>query len=186
MRVGFARPKFVEQAPDENGRMVDVLPDEVEQLVARRLLELWRAVDFVHLRNFRPDQDAGLVAQAVEIIAVLVMRAADARRADFLDERNVLVQVRVRNRPALVVAILVFVHAMQGIRLAVQEKSLVRVNRIRPQAQRLLNRIHNVVRGSQFHHRVVKIRILAAVPQMRMRHRDAQPIRRRRVGRQHD
>ena len=44
----------------------------------------------------------GLVAQAVKIIAVLVMRAADDRRADFLDERNVLVHIRLGNRPALV------------------------------------------------------------------------------------
>ena len=61
-----------------------------------------RRVDFVHLWNFRPDQNPGLVAQAVKIIAVLIMRATDDRAADFLDERNVLVQVRLGNRPALV------------------------------------------------------------------------------------
>ena len=36
----------------------------------------------------------------------------------------------------------------------------------------------HVVRRPQLHDRPVKIRILAAVPQMRMRHGDAQPIRR--------
>ena len=92
------------------------------------------------------------------------MRAPDDRRADFLDERNVLVQVRVRNRPALIEAVLVFVHAVQMIRLAVQEKSLVWVNRIKSQAQRLLDRIHNSVRGPQFDHRLIKIRVKPAIP----------------------
>ena len=72
------------------------------------------------------------------------------------------------------------------IRLAVQEKSLVRVNRIKSQAQWLLDRIHNAVRGPQFDHRLVKIRVKPAIPQMRLRHRDAQGIRRRHIGRERD
>ena len=52
------------------------------------------------------------------------------------------------------------VHAVQMIRLAVQEKSLVRVHRIKSQPQRLLDRIHDAVRRAQFHHRLVKIRVL--------------------------
>ena len=94
--------------------MIDVLPDQIEQLVARGFFKLRRVADFVDLRNFRPDQNARLVAQAVKIIAVLVMRAADDRRAEFLDERDVLVQVRLGNRPALVPAVLMPVHAVQG------------------------------------------------------------------------
>src|ERR1039457_5275716 len=148
MRIfGGAVAHFVEKAPDENGRMIDVLADEGAQLLGAGGLKCEIVADGVDLGNFRPDQDSGLVAQAVKIITVLVMRAPDDRRAYFLDERNVLIQIRIRNRPALVEAVLMFVHTVQMIRLAVQEKSLVRVNRIKSQAQRLLDRIYNAVRS---------------------------------------
>ena len=41
VRVGASlAPNFVEQAPGENRRVVDVLPDQVEQLVARGVLQI--------------------------------------------------------------------------------------------------------------------------------------------------
>jgi hypothetical protein len=44
VRIGHvAVADFVEQAPDKNGGVVDVLPDEIEQLVARRFFEFRRA-----------------------------------------------------------------------------------------------------------------------------------------------
>src|ERR1017187_6677168 len=129
MRIfGGAVAHFVEKAPDENGGMIDVLTNEVAQLLGAGGLKGGIVADAVDLGDFRPDQNPGLVAQAVEIITVLVMRTADDRAAHFLDERNVLVQIRFGNRPALVPSVLMLVHAMQMIRLAVQEKSLVRVN----------------------------------------------------------
>ena len=123
------------------------------------------------------------------------MRAADDGGADFLEERNVFVEVRLGNRPAFVEAVLMLVHAVQMIRLAVQEKSLVRVNGIITQADLLLDGINHHGRKvclhiskqnffchrvhlAQFHNGLVKIRVLAAVPQMRLRHGDAQGVRR--------
>ena len=85
--------------------------------------------DLIHLRNFRPDHNARLVTKAVKIIAVLVVRATNHRAAHFLDKRDLLVQIRLGNRPALVETVLMLVHAVQMIRLAVQKKSFVGVNR---------------------------------------------------------
>src|ERR1039457_2542147 len=125
MRIfGGAVAHFVEKAPDENGRMIDVLADEVAQLLGAGGLKSEIVADGVDLGNFRPDQNPGLVAQAVKIIAVLVVGAPDDRAAHFLDERNVLVQISLRNRPALVPSVLMLGHAVQMMRLAVQEKSL--------------------------------------------------------------
>src|ERR1035438_2839560 len=59
-------------------------------------------INFIHLRQFRPDENARPVAQAVKIIAVLIVRAADDGAAHLLDELDVLVHVRLGNRPALV------------------------------------------------------------------------------------
>ena len=164
----FTQADFVEQAPAENGRVVDVLPDEIQQLVARGLGEFGSRDDFVDLRDFRPHEYARPVAQAVKIIAVLVMAAADNRRADFQDQVDVLPQVRLGNRPALYWPVLMLVDAVQMIRLAVQEKSEFGIHAIKPQAQRLRDRINHGIRCLQFHNRAVKIRILAPVPQMRM------------------
>ena len=160
------------------------LLDLIRQLAARGLGELCRRIDFVHLRQFRPDENARPVAQAVKIIAVLVVRAADDGAAHFLDELDVLVHVRLGNRPALVEAVLVPVHAVQMIRPAVKEKSLVRVHRIKSQAQRLRDRIHHAVRRTQFHDGLVKIRVQASVPQMRVGHHDLQRIQRGDIGRE--
>ena len=79
------------------------------------------------------------------------------------------------------------VHAVQMVRLAVQEKSPVGINRIETQAQRLFDTVHgHAIRGPQFHHGLIEIRVLASVPQMRLRHGEAQKIRRGVARRQRD
>ena len=54
------RTDFVAQAPDKNRGVIDVLPDEIQQLVARGVFKFRRVADDVDLRNFRPDQNARL------------------------------------------------------------------------------------------------------------------------------
>ena len=74
----------------------------------------------------------------------------------------------------LFMIILMPVHPVQMIGLAIQEKSLVRVNRIKAQAQRLLDRSISAIVRPQLHDRPVKIWIFAPVPQMRLRQGEAQ------------
>ena len=66
--------------------MVDVLPHEFRRLLLGIRRKLGRIRNVVHDGNFRPDHDARLVAQFVEIIVMLVVGGADYRAAHLLDQ----------------------------------------------------------------------------------------------------
>ena len=117
---------------------------------------------------------------------MLIMRAAHHRRANLLDERNVFRQIRIRHRPALVLPVLMFAHAVEMIRLAVQKKAQLRVHMIKAQAQGLLHGVHQFVGGMQLHDRAVQIRVQPAVPQMWLRHGHLQAERLRHARGQHN
>ncbi len=56
VRIGDVpvEPDFIEQAPCKNGGMIDILPDQVQQLVPRRFLKLQCWIDFVDPAEFPP------------------------------------------------------------------------------------------------------------------------------------
>ena len=78
--------------------------------------------------DFRPDNQAVAVAEVVEILVVLVVRQPQRRRANFADERHILVVHLARDRVADALAILVAAHAMQVIRFVVEDEAVLFVH----------------------------------------------------------
>ena len=145
--------------------MIDILADQVEQLTARCLGELRIRADLVHLRKLCPNKDASRIAHAVEIVAMLVVCAANNRASDFLQERDVFLHIGLGNRPAFVRPILVTVDAVQMIRLSVQKESFLRIDAVVSDAKRLFDCIaHNAILRAQFHDCFIEVRVFASVP----------------------
>ena len=74
---------------------------------------------FGNIRDFRPDHQAGLVAQIVEILIVLVMGEADRIGPNLTDELHVLLMVLLRDGIAQSLPVLMAGYAAQGIAAAV-------------------------------------------------------------------
>ena len=74
---------------------------------------------FGNIRDFRPDHQAGLVAQIVEILIVLIMGEADRIGPNLTDELHVLLMVLLRDGIAQSLPVLMAGYAAQGIAAAV-------------------------------------------------------------------
>ena len=78
--------------------------------------------------NLRPDDQAVLIAQIVEILVVLIVSQTDGGGAQFVDEFHILLVVLGQQGVAQTPAVLVTGHATQGIFLAIEDKSTLRVD----------------------------------------------------------
>ena len=78
--------QLVAQAPTENGRVIEILPDEFRQFRFHVLREFRGIQGFADQRNLGPDQHALAVAQGVKLVRMRIMCQPDAVGTDFLDE----------------------------------------------------------------------------------------------------
>ena len=80
---------FVRHAPADDGRMIVVLLNQFLHLADGVRAAVGHVL--ADVGDFRPDNQAVAVAEVVEILVVLVVRQPQRRRADFADERHILV-----------------------------------------------------------------------------------------------
>ena len=111
------------------------------------------------------------------------MRQPDRRGANVEYHLVILVVVELAERPAFVAPFLVARNAVNGIRPAIQKKTLLLGNLDRAQSQRLADfvKVAAVSRKADRHR--IEIRIFAAVPQMRLRQFQSLDVVRCRTGR---
>lgn len=101
--------------------MVIILRDELAELredVLVPFFELHRDIG-----NFRPDDDARLVAEGIEVVVVLIVGKTHGVGAQLADEGKVLFVLSARDSVAHVLTVLMAGDAAQGIALSVEEKA---------------------------------------------------------------
>ena len=76
-------------------------------------------------RILAPDDEAGAVAERVEVLARRIVRGSDGVRPDPLDQRDVLRLVLGRDRPSLPVTVLMAVDAAEEALLPVEVKTVL-------------------------------------------------------------
>ena len=108
--------------------MVVVLADQLGHLADGVVVGLLAGDEAADEGDLSPDHEAGVVAQVVEILVVLVVGQADGVGAHFLDEGDVLLMVGAADGPALVEAVLMAGDAVQGHVLAVEPEAGVGVH----------------------------------------------------------
>ena len=96
------------------------------------------------------------------------MRVPHGGHAHFQNQVGILLVICRRKRPAFVAAILMPADAVNRIRFAVQQKSLLLRDRDRAQAKRLNHLVHHVISAMDANGDGVKIRIFPAVPPVRV------------------
>ena len=116
---------LVAEAPDRDGGVVVALGDELPHGGEGVL----PPVRHVHgdVGDLRPDHDAVLVAQVVEGLGVLVVCKTHGVGADLPDHGHVCNVVLIGEGVALALPVLVAAHAPEGIKAAVQQEALLRV-----------------------------------------------------------
>ena len=117
---------LVGEAPHADARVVVVLGDEFLHLRDRVLATVRHVLGDVG--DLGPDHHAGLVAEVVEDLAVLIVGKANGVGANLLDEFHVLAVHLGREGIANALAVLVARDAAQRVAAAVQEEALVGVD----------------------------------------------------------
>ena len=117
---------LVGEAPNDDGRMVVVLGDELLHLGNGVFKTIFKVTGDV--RNFRPDDHAVLIAQVVEILVVLIVRKADGRRAELADVFHVLPVMLRQQRVADSPAVLMAGDAAQRVFFAVEDEAALRID----------------------------------------------------------
>ena len=161
---------FVRHAPADDGRMIVVLLNQLFHLADGVRAAVGHVL--ADVGDFRPDNQAVAVAEVVEILVVLVVRQPQRRRADFADERHVLVVHLARDRVADALAILVAAHAMQVIRFVVEDEAVLFVHAEGANAEGNFQPIGDAAVHRDFTARSIKVGIFHAMPAARLRHLD--------------
>ena len=157
---------LIGDTPADDARMVIVLNDQFLHL-ADRVLAPFRHM-FGNVRNFGPDNHAVLIAQIIEILIVLIVGESDRICSDLADERHVLVVLGLADCISHALAVLMPRYAVKRVRYAVQDKSLFGVKFERANAEPDLSLVHDLPVRDQHEVCRVEIRILHAVPEMRL------------------
>ena len=157
---------LIGQSPDHNGRVIVVLNDQLCHLADGVLPAIGHVRG--NIGNFRPDHQSALIAQIIENLAVLIMRQTDGVGTEFADQVDVfLVMLPFQGiadfRPVLVAA-----HTAQRIRLSVENEALLRINPIGTHAEARADLILELIIHKHAHSHGVEIRILPALPEMRL------------------
>ena len=155
---------LVGEAPHADARVVVVLDDEFPHLrdgvpaTVRHVLG--------DVGNLGPDHHAGLVAQVIEDLAVLVVREADGVGTDLLDELHVLAVHLGREGIADALAVLVARDAAQRVAAPVQEEAPVGVDVEAANAKAAAHGIRGHAGNLKREGRGVEVGILDAIPAM--------------------
>ena len=162
--------QLVPHAPEHDGGVIVQVPDHLRHLAVDVLeIDLRRpdAAD-VHPRNLCLDDDAHPVAKPESVVVVRVVRQPEEVTAELADGLVIAVIVLIGQCRRLSVHVLVHAHAPERVRLPVQGEPLFPVDGIVPEADL---RHYVIVPGGQFHR--IEIRVLHAVPQMRVLQRES-------------
>ena len=155
---------LVGQAPNSNTSMVVVLGDQLLHLADGILATIRHMLR--DIGNFRPNHQAGLITQIIEILIVLIVSQTDSSSAYLADQRNVLCMVFFAQRVTLFPAILVTGNATQGVLLAIENEALIGINLIAAATETGRNRINYSAIFQQLCLCSIQVGILAAVPLM--------------------
>ena len=151
---------LVGQPPADDGRVVVVLHDQLGHLADRVGPTVFHV--FGDIRNFRPDDQAVLVAQVVEVLGVLIVCQAHGVGAHLAQQGHVLLVLGVSQCTAQTLAVLVASCAAEPVDPAVEQKALVRVKPNGSAAVPGADAVAAVQAGRDG----VEVRVLDAVPQV--------------------
>ena len=166
IRAPSADGDLVRDAPKADGRVVVILHDQLFQLAAAVFVRCGVGVHRRNKRDFCPHHKARTVARIIKILAVLIMRKAHRICPHLADERNIRLVLLLCQCVALAQTILMARYPAQRREHTVEEKALLRIDRIRAHAKvRAYGVQHFVVHGEQ-RLGAVQIRILHALPQV--------------------
>ena len=127
--LGLARDgDLVGDAPEEDGGMVVVLGNQLGHLGDGVVVGFLGGDELADEGDLRPQGKAGVVAQVIEILVMLIVGQTDGVGADLLDEGDILLVVRLGERPALVLTVLMAGNAVQRHILAVEPEAGVGVH----------------------------------------------------------
>src|SRR5699024_3308259 len=124
----FADEDLVGDAPEEDGGVVVVLGHQLGHLAEGVVVGLLAGDEAADEGDLGPEDEAGVVAQVVEILVVLVVGQADGVGAHLFDEGEVLLVVGAADGPALVQPVLMAGDAVQGDVFAVEPEAGVGVH----------------------------------------------------------
>ena len=157
---------LVGNAPADDARMIVVLLNQLLHLADGVFPTVGHML--ADVRNLRPDDHAVFVAQIIEILVVLIVRQTDGVAAQLADECHVLVVHLAGDGVADALAILMAGYAVQGIGFVVEEEALLRVGAEGADAERNLQFVGHDAVILQLDAAGVEIRILHAVPAVRL------------------
>ena len=161
---------LVRDAPADDAGVVVVLDDQLLHLADRVFTAIGHVLG--NVGDLSPDDHAGLIAEVVEVLVVLVVRQTDRVRAQLLDELHILVVHLARDGIAQTLAVLMAGDAVQRIRAAIEEEAPLGVNREAAHAEALAYLVLYLAVQHQTHRAGVEIRVADAVPQVRVLQRD--------------
>ena len=161
---------LVRDAPADDAGVVVVLDDQLLHLADRVFTAIGHVLG--NVGDLSPDDHAGLIAEVVEVLVVLVVRQTDRVRAQLLNELHILVVHLARDGIAQTLAILMAGDAVQRIRAAIEEEAPLGVNREAAHAEVLAYLVLYLAVQHEAHRAGVEIRVADAVPQVRVLQRD--------------
>ena len=149
--------------------MVVILPDQLEQLLARIGDQFGRGQRFiegglVHEGQLGLHHHAGAVGQVAPLLRMLIMRVPHGVDAHLGHDRHVGGMILRAQRPALALPVLVARGAVQPHRLAVEDEALVRIPGEAANAQRLGHAVDHAGALAQFDRHRIEIGVGAALP----------------------
>ncbi len=165
-------PEFVEETPEADTGVVKILLDQLAELLLGAEIEGVGVDDAIDEGDFGPDDQAAAIAKGVFVIAVLIMGEADGVGADFIDELIVRVNVGVGDGPAFFIEFLVNAHAVEGIRVAVEDEASIGIEADGAQAERLVDLVEETIGLVEGDRRLIDIGIKAGIPKMGVEDKD--------------
>ena len=120
-----AQSDLVGERPADDARVVVVLGDELLHLREDIAAAIGHALGDVG--NFRPNDEAKLIAQFIEIVVVLIVGKADGVSAELQDEGDIFLVLLLADGVALACSVLMAGYAAQRVDVPVQEEALVGV-----------------------------------------------------------
>src|SRR6516225_9167156 len=147
--------------------MIVVLTDELPQLILSRV-QVAVEVHGIDVWNLRPNDEPKPVGQIVNVLVMLIMGQSDGGCADLRDEAEIAVVITPRRSPTVIEQVLMAVDAMEVEIISVQEKALFCIDSERSETEWLNDHVARLAAGRDNRVCRVDVRIVAALPQMRI------------------
>ena len=171
-RIIAMRLQFVEQTPETDGRMIEVLPDEFFQLFTAIGTEAFlihkttvQIAAGTYKGDFGPSDKAVTVHQVIHIGSLRIMGQTDGVDSHFGHQCGIFFMMHLTKSVSHFISFLMAAYTLKLQMFAVQEEAFLGIHPIEPQSQRLADAVghHSVFR--QRHFGPIQERILTAVPQ---------------------